>query len=128
MSFRFAPLVALALTVACAIAVPAVAGAAEEAPAGAGSILKKDMDETTARDIMRSFNKALGVKCNYCHVKTGKKFDYEVWTPRKRIALRMHTDFVEKLKGEGGAAVTCNTCHQGRKKWLKQIGKGVATP
>lgn len=107
---------------------PALALAGDDAPAEAGSILTKGMDEKTASDLMRSFNQALGVKCNHCHVKTGKKFDYERWTKRKRIALRMYTDFVAKLKTQAGGAVTCNTCHQGRTTWLKKIGKGIATP
>jgi hypothetical protein len=60
-------------------------------------------------DVMQEFTKALGVKCDYCHVP-GKFADE---TPRKQIARFMMTEFSGKLTKADGSAMSCNDCHQG---------------
>ncbi len=90
------------------------------APKGAGSI-KEGKDEDTLLETMRGFTKALGVKCTYCHVKTEGKFLYPKWTKKKkRIALWMYLNFNMKLKQADGSAVTCDTCHHGRRTFIKK--------
>jgi hypothetical protein len=104
------------------LAMAAAPASAVKKPEEAGAIVK-GKDEDAILVIMRGFTKALGVKCNYCHVKEEGKFDYPQWTKRKRIALWMHLQFVQKLKQADGTEVTCNTCHQGKRKILRRALK-----
>jgi hypothetical protein len=106
---------------AVTLLVVATAGRAEE-PAGAGAIVG-GKDEEAVTQIMRSFTKAMGKKCNYCHVRSEGKFEYKKWTKRKRIALWMYTHFVQKLKDSDGNPVTCGTCHPGKAKFLRAVAK-----
>jgi hypothetical protein len=106
---------AIPATLLCSM-VAATAWAVQK-PEEAGAIVK-GKDEDAILLIMRGFTKALGVKCNFCHVKEEGKLDYPKWTRRKRIALWMHVHFVQKLRQADGSDVTCNTCHQGKRKIL----------
>lgn len=63
--------------------------------------------------VMAAFTQALGVECDYCH--TG---DFDEETPRKQIARYMMTEFSAKLVKNDGAAVDCNSCHQGHARPL----------
>ncbi len=58
---------------------------------------------------MQEFTKALGVKCDYCHVQ-GKMSEE---TPHKQLARFMLTEFSGKLAKSDGTATSCNDCHQG---------------
>lgn len=80
------------------------------------NISKADLDKT-----MDSFKEALGVKCNYCHVKnTEDKFVFESDDkPEKEMArkmMRMTHEINVKYFSFGDEdevirAVTCYTCH-----------------
>ena len=116
------PRLAIVLSACILLGFTAPAAADGDAPSAAGAIVKgKDEDAVTA--IMRSFTKALKVKCNHCHVREDGKFDYKKWTKKKRIALYMHTEYVEKLKNADGP-IACNTCHRGRQAFLKKVASG----
>jgi len=118
----FMPRFAAALSV-CLLFTFAGSAVADDAPSRAGAIVK-GKDEDAVADIMKTFNKALKVKCNFCHVREDGKFNYKKWTKHKRVALHMHTEYVAKLKNAEGGSINCNTCHQGRKTFLKKVAKG----
>jgi hypothetical protein len=117
--------IAIVLMLCVPLGAPGLAAAddAEDGPKGAGAIVK-GKDEEAITQLMRGFNKALKVKCNFCHVRVAGKFQFKKWTKKKRVALWMHNEFVAKLKKADGGDMTCNTCHQGRKRWLRKIAKG----
>jgi hypothetical protein len=99
------------------------AAAWADKPSRAGAIVG-GKDEDAVTDIMKAFTKALGVKCNHCHAREGGKFDYGKWTKHKRLALWMYVNFNQKLKQADGGALNCNTCHQGKAKFLKSALAG----
>jgi len=92
-------------------------------PEGAGTWIE-GKDKEDIQLMMRSVNKALGVKCNHCHVRKEGKFQYDKWTPRKRVALFMYLNYVRKLQRRGGKSLSCRTCHRGKASFLKKIAKG----
>lgn len=90
-------------------------------------VLPKDISDQKLDSIMESYNKALGVKCEFCHVK--KKIfpgdmDYAADTePMKEEARKMMRMTIEINKNnfwynksdqpEYLKTVTCITCHRG---------------
>jgi hypothetical protein len=85
-------------------------------------ILPKNITEKELDKIMEDFEKALGVECNYCHVKKADELDYVSDNkPEKEIGRKMMTmttdinkryfDFNKKANSI--QAVTCYTCHKG---------------
>jgi len=65
--------------------------------------------------IMAGVSRALGVKCNYCHLEP----DFTADTQQKRIANFMARELVPRLRAKDGRTVTCESCHM-------QAGRGVA--
>ncbi|HVH48157.1 MAG TPA: cytochrome c3 family protein [Labilithrix sp.] len=78
------------------------------------------LDAKTLRDVMNTFTKALGVKCNHCHEK-----DFKAPTERKKIATHMWNDFTRALAVEGGGALYCDSCHGGRAQFLDRRDLGA---
>lgn len=94
-------------------------------------VLPKDISEAKLDSIMFSYNIALGVKCNFCHVPYNKmnfglkdSLDYSSDTePMKENArdmMRMtieinkkHFYFDKNEQPEYLHTITCKTCHQG---------------
>lgn len=90
-------------------------------------VLPKDISDAKLDSIMESYNTALGVKCEFCHVK--KKvfpgdFDYAADTePMKEEARKMmrmtiyinkeHFWYNRNDQPEYLRTVTCKTCHRG---------------
>jgi hypothetical protein len=95
------------------------------------------------KPVMHSFADSLGVQCSECHapaMKTGPSatapapgpamgmgdmggmksspYDFDVWTPNKRIAAKMWSEFVQKLSFANGDPLYCDSCHQQRAKFL----------
>lgn len=68
-------------------------------------------DKQALKQTMRRWAKDLGVKCGYCHVKEGRKFDYEAPTHHKAVSLVCADEFVEKLRDDKGQPIDCATCH-----------------
>lgn len=117
------------------IAVFAITGiAATHAPFKQGrnlKVLPKDISDQKLDSIMQSYNKALGVNCEFCHVKVksimfGKpdSLDYasdkEPMKENAREMMRMtieinskHFYFDKNEKPEYLKTVTCKTCHRG---------------
>jgi len=68
--------------------------------------------------VMKSFTVALGTGCDGCHAKVGTKLDYGAETPNKNITRNMWTQFVRGLEQADGSALYCDSCHQGKMKFL----------
>jgi hypothetical protein len=90
-------------------------------------VLPKDISDVKLDSIMESYNFALGVKCNFCHVPVKDitdSLDYASDTdPMKENArdmMRMTIDinkkhfyFDKNERPEYLNTVTCKTCHRG---------------
>lgn len=96
-------------------------------------VLPKDISDHMLDSIMQTYNKALGVSCNFCHVpaklppylvKPGKdSIDYALDDGMKETARRMMRLTIDINKTyfyydtasrpEYLKVITCKTCHQG---------------
>jgi len=91
-------------------------------------VLPKDISDEKLDSIMQTYNKALGVKCEFCHVKSkvypGTDIDYrsdaEPMKENARDMMRMtieintnHFYFNKNIKPEYLNTITCKTCHRG---------------
>ena len=90
-------------------------------------ILPKDISDEKLDSIMQTYNKALGVKCDFCHVKQKVfpgDFDYasdaEPMKENAREMMRMTIEinktnfyFDKNIRPEYLNTVTCKTCHRG---------------
>jgi len=90
-------------------------------------VLPKDIPDAKLDSIMQTYNKALGVKCDFCHVKV-KPFidsldyvsDAEPMKENAREMMEMVIDinkknfyFNKSERPEYLNTVTCKTCHRG---------------
>ncbi|MFT3980733.1 MAG: c-type cytochrome [Ferruginibacter sp.] len=88
-------------------------------------VLPKDISEKRLDSIMQSYNKALGVSCDFCHAKKqdSNDLDFAADIPMKesgRRMIRLMMDINTKyfyydstIRPEYLNAVSCNTCHRG---------------
>ena len=90
-------------------------------------VLPNDISDERLDSIMQAYNKALGVKCEFCHVKQKVypgNFDYrsdaEPMKENAREMMRMtieinknHFYFNKDTKPEYLNTITCMTCHRG---------------
>lgn len=93
-------------------------------------VLPKDISHEELEKVMRSYNKALGVRCDFCHARQAdnpQKLDFasddklEKETARDmiRMTMRINKKYFKSGKDEKGAqvmTVTCYTCHNGQKE------------
>ena len=93
-------------------------------------VLPKNISHEELEKEMRSFNKALGVKCDFCHARqtdNPKKLDFasddkeEKETARDmlKMTMRINKKYFKSGKDEQGQpmmTVTCYTCHNGQKE------------
>lgn len=70
------------------------------------------------RKVMTTFTKALGWQCKDCH-GTGK---FEAPTPMKNVTTHMWNEFVKGITFDGGP-LYCDSCHQGKAKYLDKSDK-----
>ena len=90
-------------------------------------VLPKDISDEKLDSIMQTYNKALGVTCEFCHVSV-KGFkdsldyasDKETMKENARKMMRMVIELNSKyfyfdsaVRPEYLKTVTCKTCHQG---------------
>jgi len=71
--------------------------------------------------MMKEMQKALGVKaCDYCHVRRRDgRLDPVTPTPNKIVARMMMEKFTDRLLDiKTGKPATCQTCHDGKAKFL----------
>ena len=71
--------------------------------------LLKGMTRQQVVQVMREWEAALGVECNFCHVRP-----FEQDTARKITARIMLRDYVMGMKHKDGSAVSCKDCHNGQ--------------
>ena len=91
-------------------------------------VLPKDISDHMLDSIMKTYNKALGVNCNFCHtsdngVSVNDSVNYALDYPMKENARRMMRLNIEINKTyfyydtasrpEYLKVITCKTCHQG---------------
>ena len=91
-------------------------------------VLPKDTDHDKLIKIMREFNDALGVKCNFCHAPSKDTANHHPDfvsddKPEKNIAremmkmtVKINKKFFEAKQaaiGDSTMAVSCGTCHHG---------------
>lgn len=78
-------------------------------------VLAKDMSKSDIKKLMKTWTKALGVKCKHCH----KTSDMSQDTPMKekaRAMVRMAKTVNGKYLSKAKNKVDCATCHRGQKK------------
>lgn len=91
--------------------------------------LPKDIKKQQLMQTMRGFNKALGVKCYFCHKgEQGQPlstFDFASDENKHKVIARTMVTMTQEinnkhLKGLGSkdnpAKISCHTCHLGNKK------------
>jgi len=89
--------------------------AGQQAPPAADTLqILKGMQRPQIIEVMRKFTGALGVECNFCHVRP-----FESETPRKAVARLMVRDYTMGLKHKDGSELTCNDCHKGEANFLR---------
>lgn len=92
-------------------------------------VLPKDINKDKLIAIMRGFNQALGVKCDFCHAPskdtTQKHPDFasddkeeKGWARgMMKMTVKINEDFFQVKNaalGDSTLAVTCYTCHHGQ--------------
>jgi len=81
--------------------------------------------------VMNYMASSLGVKCTYCHVKNGDKWDFvsdakpEKGTAREMIKM---VQGINKGNFKGNPAVSCFTCHRGNHEPVRTPTLPVAEP
>ena len=82
-------------------------------------VLPKKIANDDLIAVMKNYNTALRVKCNYCHVKNGEEFDFASdQKEEKHIARKMQkmaNAINKKYFGGNSGTVGCMTCHNGKK-------------
>ncbi|AKV04667.1 hypothetical protein AKJ09_11330 [Labilithrix luteola] len=71
------------------------------------------------RQVMKTFNKALGTQCTGCHEAN----DFHAPTKNKKIASKMWDLYVRGLVAEDGGPVFCDSCHEGKMEFLDRHDK-----
>lgn len=99
-------------------------------------VLPKDLAPRSLGQLMKRYEKDLGVSCSYCHVEnrdTGKLDYVSDENPKKQIArimIAMLDDINDRHLAQLGAdaryaaGVTCGSCHQGRANPQAFEGRG----
>lgn len=79
-------------------------------------------DNTDLRTVMRGFEGALGVECEFCHTanRQDRASDANPMKDKARAMIKMTMDLNEKYLAEmpdrhPDVSVTCGTCHRGSK-------------
>ena len=74
---------------------------------------------------MSAIKKDLGVKCDFCHMRTDDgRLDHTKPTKHKLMAKYMMEHFAGRLVTVKGKPVTCFTCHQGKAEFLPRSAQG----
>jgi len=94
-------------------------------------VFPEDIEVERLVEVMKSFTRALGVRCHYCHVgEEGmplEQFDFasdeKEHKQKARLMLQMagaiNQDYLRPMReqfgeGHGGTQVRCVTCHRGK--------------
>ena len=91
-------------------------------------VLSKDLTIPEVKEIMKGFNAALGVDCEFCHAKSNTdpaRLDFasdenghkDVARRMLRMVAKINKQYFKNHMKEGKvAAVSCATCHNGQKR------------
>jgi hypothetical protein len=99
-------------------------------------VLPKDVSGADLVNAMKGFTRALGVRCEHCHVGEGddlSKFDFPADTKPTKVTarkmLQMTATLSDAVKDIGEPSktpkITCYTCHQGAVKPATAAGGGT---
>jgi hypothetical protein len=78
-------------------------------------LLPKSWDVPKIKGFMKTYNKALGVKCEFCHDLE----DYSADGNEKKVAARKMIGMTRATNSKffkGKGTVTCMTCHRGKEQ------------
>lgn len=85
-------------------------------------VLPQDISKDSLMGLMKSYNKALGVKCNHCHSKDKSADDIHTKEITRHM-IQMTDELNEKAFNPIGPefknAVNCATCHRGSTSPIK---------
>ena len=98
-------------------------------------VLPKDISGADLVNAMKGFTRALGVRCEHCHVGEGNdltKFDFVADTKAAKVTarkmLQMNARLNDAVKDIGDPSttpkITCFTCHRGAVKPATAAGGG----
>lgn len=83
-------------------------------------ILPKNISKDSLMGLMEGYNKALGVKCNHCHVLLDKSSDKKHEKDIARHMIKLTNELNKKEFAPIGEqyknAIQCATCHRGSTK------------
>jgi hypothetical protein len=99
-------------------------------------VFPKDTTGAVLVGAMKEFTRALGIRCEHCHVGEGddlSKFDFPADTKPTKVTARKMLQMTAKLNdavkdvGEPSATpkITCFTCHRGAIKPATAAGGGT---
>lgn len=84
----------------------------------------KYLEKKEVGKVMMEWNKALGVKCDFCHTKNAKQTYKDLagkTADKKELSALVHQRIARAMLGnmlylnkKEGKNYTCNTCHQGK--------------
>ena len=74
----------------------------------------KSMKTAEKSKVMKAMSASVGRECKDCH----DLGDYKKQTPNKQIATHMWDEYVVPNKAAAGGPVFCDSCHQGKPKFL----------
>ena len=91
-------------------------------------VLPKNITKEQMDSVMHHFTGALGVKCNFCHVRTadGKEWNFAADSSKHKLAARGMMKMTAKINDkyfdvttgkkslDAKLMVTCYTCHHGK--------------
>ncbi|WP_295124800.1 c-type cytochrome [uncultured Chitinophaga sp.] len=83
-------------------------------------VMSKRSTKAEVDSVMKQFNMALGVRCNFCHTPSKddpKKMDFASDENRHKEIARDMMKMTAKIKKKY-LEVTCYTCHNGKKEPL----------
>lgn len=82
-------------------------------------VLPNDIPRQRLMGYMQAFNRALGVKCNHCHVddkSKDEKPEKEVARAMMKMMMNLRQNAADFLPGDRAQKVSCWTCHRGSAK------------
>ena len=94
-------------------------------------VLPKDISEEKLKELMRGYNKALGVKCNHCHAEgENGKLDFASDQKKEKDYARHMIEMTKNINSqyfnwnndpnpENIETVNCTMCHRGNTKATK---------
>jgi hypothetical protein len=77
-----------------------------------------DADRKAHVAVMQSFTRTLGIGCEGCHAP-----NLAMPTPNKNLAKHMWNDLLGKVVMKDGSPLYCDSCHQGKAKFLDRSDK-----